>query len=555
MPLCQIDIMTKLAYTMPGTPRNRSIPSNLARVTDENGTGYRLIGVLGAGLMGTVYRATEEGTSKTVAIKVPKATESSGDFDIDSQMRQQRLSELAQEADVLKHEGSLIGTFPLTQDEQVYAKGFITPLLPGKELKDVLYTFDETGIHKNRMQMRDLNSYAECLLRELYALQLLNIIHRDIKPDNVMVDPVSGTLKIIDFGTGKVNTLEHEDGVFAAGLDYLAPECIPGEPEFIAGATSNFLTDEYAAGVMLASMYSDENFGEEVNKRSDGSNSPHQILTDILGPDATPKPGMRPEIFHAIRHLCERDPSKRAENVALAAGIKDSLLLRDLKEVQSRANEFRNRLLDAANSSSARSEMSSIIRILNTHQDLSTIRNELNKYQKSNQQNLSAPVNSFLENAIDQIDSFGITNARTLQSVRYKTIDASNLIQYDQGIVQVVESLREIASDNSRKSQENISGLRRLLTFSPESARYNQIEETINSCISTIIASPRYPRVDPAAIMTLLSSLKKFIKKGDSDKIALDRIVQLENYVKQLSPLASSIDLTSHSPKSKKRPT
>lgn len=510
-------------------PNENKLPDQTKFVTDD-GNKLRVTGILGQGAMGTVYSAQLEGSHERVAIKMLNAAKLTGVRDYDDVIKVQQkehAQDIMIEAQVLEREGSLKGTVPLSENGVEYAKGLVTPIFPGRELKDIMYHAREETIEKLPMNMEDKNSFTVSALRELYALQSLNIIHRDIKPDNIMVDKESGSVKIIDFGTGKDNTNnDHEDRVAAAGIDYLAPECLPGEPEFKRGTPSNLLTDEYAMGVMLASMYSDQNFAQEVNDRPSTENSPHQILDDILGPNAEPKPGMPIELFTAIRHLCQRDPSQRAENVALAEGIMDSPLFKDVAAIQSKSSSLREGMLaDAAR----RNMPDEIKQIIENHQDLSTIRNKMNNYLKVNPE-CSNDIKVFLQSSMKGIDKLGEINAHELQSAR------SGAIEYTSGIKSTVKSLGDLAS-----TQRKTSGVKGMLSFSNQHAPLTESGRAIEAAKGMVQNLANYPKADPDQVSNILSQLSTTLTQQSASKSTIEKINVLSSRVEAIKPLAAAV--------------
>jgi serine/threonine protein phosphatase PrpC len=113
----------------------------------------------------------------------------------------------------------------------------VMPLYPGELLETRLARPPSLGLEEGR-------NIAIRLARAVAALHRHGVIHRDIKPDNVILE-ADGALKLIDLGVVRV-----------PGLEDAAPEEIPGTrayvaPEMLAGEPGNEATDIYALGVTL----------------------------------------------------------------------------------------------------------------------------------------------------------------------------------------------------------------------------------------------------------------------------------------------------------------
>jgi serine/threonine protein phosphatase PrpC len=113
----------------------------------------------------------------------------------------------------------------------------VMPLYPGELLETRLARPPALGLEEGR-------NIAIKLARAAAALHRAGIIHRDIKPDNVILEP-EGSLKLIDLGVVRI-----------PGLEDFPPEDIPGTPaymapEMFAGEPGNEATDIYALGVTL----------------------------------------------------------------------------------------------------------------------------------------------------------------------------------------------------------------------------------------------------------------------------------------------------------------
>jgi serine/threonine protein phosphatase PrpC len=120
----------------------------------------------------------------------------------------------------------------------------VMPLYQGELLETRLTRRPSLGLEEGR-------NIAIKLARAVAALHRVGIIHRDIKPDNVILEP-AGSLKLIDLGVVRV-----------PGLEDFPPEDVPGTPgymapEMFAGEPGNEATDIYALGVTMFRAFTGE---------------------------------------------------------------------------------------------------------------------------------------------------------------------------------------------------------------------------------------------------------------------------------------------------------
>jgi serine/threonine protein kinase len=120
----------------------------------------------------------------------------------------------------------------------------VMPLYQGELLETRLSRRPAVGLEEGR-------AIAVRLAHGLAALHRAGVIHRDVKPDNVMLED-AGTLKLLDLGVVRLPGLEDDPpGRIPGTLAYMAPEMFTGEP----GAAS---TDIYALGVTLFRAFAGE---------------------------------------------------------------------------------------------------------------------------------------------------------------------------------------------------------------------------------------------------------------------------------------------------------
>ena len=193
---------------------------------------YRLESRIGSGGMSTVYRAQDETLERFVAIKVMNR-EVATDSD-----QLERFRREARAVARLSHP-NIVHVIDAGEDE---GRPYIVfEYIEGETLKDRIRRL-------GRLEIPEAVAYCIEIARALSAAHAHQIVHRDVKPQNVLID-TEGTAKVTDFGIAR--TLEEEgltdDGRVLGTTDYVAPEQALGQP--VSGQS-----DVYSLGVVLYEM-------------------------------------------------------------------------------------------------------------------------------------------------------------------------------------------------------------------------------------------------------------------------------------------------------------
>jgi serine/threonine-protein kinase len=189
---------------------------------------YRLGERLGEGGMGVVFRAVHEPDGEEVALKILRA-ELSGDDTF-----RKRFVHEARAAGEVRHKHLV----PIEDAGEVDGHPYLAVAFVRGE------TLEARLAKAGSLPMDELGRVIAHVASGLDALHAAGIVHRDVKPSNVMLDE-AGSASLTDFGLakGRAYTVLTKPGMVMGTLDYLAPELLRGQP-----ATS--ASDIYALGCL-----------------------------------------------------------------------------------------------------------------------------------------------------------------------------------------------------------------------------------------------------------------------------------------------------------------
>ena len=270
---------------------------------------YRLDAEIGRGGMSTVYRAFDTVLERQVAIKLLHR-EIAADSDQLERFRREARS-VAQ----LNHPQVVTvidaGEEPSVEDGAVGSPYIVLEFVDGETLKDVIR-------RDGPLEIPQAIAYAIEIARALGAAHERQIVHRDVKPHNILIGEEGGA-KITDFGIARTLT---EEGLTVAGrvlgtTDYVSPEQALGEP--VTGQS-----DLYSLGVVLYEMLTGE-----VPFRGD---SPVAVAMKHVREEIPDVQLRRPELSAATAAVLDRavakDLSRRyADAASMVADLEDVLAL------------------------------------------------------------------------------------------------------------------------------------------------------------------------------------------------------------------------------------
>jgi serine/threonine-protein kinase len=245
---------------------------------------FRLEEKVGSGGMSTVYRAFDQTLERAVAIKLLHADMSSDDAQLERFRREARA------AARLSHP-HVVTVIDAGEDD---GRPFIVlEYVEGETLKERIRRV-------GRLPVAEAIAYAIEIGRALGAAHAERLVHRDVKPQNVLID-AEGRAKVTDFGIARSLEL---DGLTAVGrvlgtTDYVAPEQAIGE-----GATQQ--ADIYSLGICLWEML----IGDVPFKGDNQVAVAMQHVRDPL-PDVQQ---LRPEVSSVLASIIDRSTRKELKN-------------------------------------------------------------------------------------------------------------------------------------------------------------------------------------------------------------------------------------------------
>ncbi len=254
---------------------------------------YRLIELLGQGGMATIYRAADTGLGRDVALKLLRS-EYLQDPDFSSRFRQE-----AQAAASLGHP-NVVTVYDYGEDPS--GPFIVMELVDGEDLATILR-------RSGALPARQAARIAAGVGRALAAAHASGIVHRDIKPGNVLIGR-DGRVKVVDFGIARAVAEAQVTlpGTTLGSVHYFSPEQARGEPTTAA-------SDIYSLGIVLYEMLTGVRPWES-------DSAAGVALARLSGPIPDPagvRSSVPPELAAITRRALALDPADRFESASAIA--------------------------------------------------------------------------------------------------------------------------------------------------------------------------------------------------------------------------------------------
>jgi serine/threonine protein kinase len=249
---------------------------------------YEVLSRIGAGGMGDVYRARDTRLERIVALKrLPPDR-------VGDPARTQRIIQEARSVSALNNP-HIVQLFDIVEDQGTYV--LVLEYAPGRTLDQV--------VPEGGLPLTSVVDYAIQIADGLAAAHAAGVVHRDLKPGNIMVGP-DGSIKLLDFGLAKIvgqpaastgttllqATPATVEGTIVGTVAYMSPEQIEGR-------TIDGRSDIFSFGAVLYEMMT--------GRRAFDSGSTMSTLAAILRDEPPPivmKPGPAADQLVALAGRC-----------------------------------------------------------------------------------------------------------------------------------------------------------------------------------------------------------------------------------------------------------
>jgi len=256
--------------------------------------GYQIVREIKGSARSHIYLAVDNETSERVVIKTPSTDMQANPAALERFLLEEWIARRIESAHVLK---------PCSQTRQRRSIYVVTEYVEGQ-------TLTQWMIDNPRPDLATVRGILEQIAKGLQAFHRLEMIHQDLKPDNIMIDG-TGTVKIIDFGATRVAGLEEVDT--AIEQINLLGAALYAAPEYFLGESGSQRADLYSLGVIAYQMLSGGfPYGTQVPKSRTKAAQKKLAYKSVLNEERE----IPAWVDAAIRKAVHSDPFQRYEEIS-----------------------------------------------------------------------------------------------------------------------------------------------------------------------------------------------------------------------------------------------
>jgi serine/threonine protein kinase/ketosteroid isomerase-like protein len=258
----------------------------VASIPEKIGT-FEVIRQIGSGGMGAVYLGRDPELDRQVAIKVIRE-------EVHEQEVLDRFFREARAAAALRH-ANIITVFASGQQDH---KPYIAmEYIEGESFADIIK-------QRRNLPLAEKISYLEQLCAGLAFAHKAGIVHRDVKPANIMIDR-EGVVRILDFGIARIEgSAMTQDGTMMGSLNYMSPEQMLGKP--VDQRSDIFSVGSVAYELLCYQQAFKGNLNDGLLHRLPHEDPP--LLKEIY-------PALPLAIEQVVMRALEKDPGRRYQNL------------------------------------------------------------------------------------------------------------------------------------------------------------------------------------------------------------------------------------------------
>ena len=249
---------------------------------------FEILEKLGQGAMGVVYKARDPLIGRLVALK----TITTGLAEDPSLL--ERFYREAHSAGALQHP-NIVTIYELGEADK-------TPFIAMEYLNGS--SLDKLVKSRQTLPLSQKVGYIAYLCRALAYAHKQGVVHRDIKPGNVMVTS-DGTVKVVDFGIARIaENSKSQSGLLIGTLGYMSPQQLEGR-------RADAKSDIWAAGILFYELlahrrpFDGDNYGALMLN----------IMTQTMPPLSEAAPGTPPDVAAVVERMLRKDPDERFQSM------------------------------------------------------------------------------------------------------------------------------------------------------------------------------------------------------------------------------------------------